>query len=331
MKFRCKNLLVTGGCGFIGSNFIDYILNEYNSVNVYNIDKLTYAGLISNTNGFNSNKRYKFIKGDICDTNLVSEIFKKFNIDGVINFAAESHVDNSIKNPKIFIDTNINGVFTLLDTSYRYWMSSPFKIRKKFVHARFHQISTDEVFGSISNGSFSESSPFKPNSPYSASKASADMLTRSFNKTFGLNTIITHSSNNFGPNQHKEKLIPMIINRYMKGDNIDVYGDGLNIRNWIYVKENCLAISKAFNIGESGETYNIGSDFECNNNQLIKKIFNLFKLYGLKSKSKIIYVNDRYGHDRRYSLNSSKMRDGLNWSQSNSFEFYLNNLIKKYI
>ena len=211
-KFRSKNLLVTGGAGFIGSNFIEYLLKKYKSVKVYNLDKLTYAGDLTNTRSFQNHKQYKFIKGDICDENLLQKLFKDYRIDGVINFAAESHVDNSIKNPDVFINTNINGVYYILQTAYKFWMKSPHFVKEGYEDARFHQISTDEVYGSIKKGSADENSKYFPNSPYSASKASADMLVRSYNKTYGLNTSISISSNNFGPNQNKEKFIPTILN-----------------------------------------------------------------------------------------------------------------------
>ena len=211
MKFRSKNLLVTGGAGFIGSNFINYFFKKYNSTNIINLDLLTYAGNLDNLNNISNNPSYTFIHGDICDKKLVDDIFLKYKIDGVINFAAETHVDNSIKKPDIFIKTNINGVFNILQIAYKYWMNKPFKIDTGFELARFHQISTDEVYGSIESGSFTENSRYSPNSPYSASKASADMLVRSFNKTYGLNTTISICSNNFGPNQNAEKFIPKII------------------------------------------------------------------------------------------------------------------------
>ncbi len=319
MKFRSKDLLVTGGAGFIGSNFINYLLKKYDSLKIYNLDLLTYAGNLENTNLFKDNPNYFFIKGDISNEGLVQSLFDEYEIDGVINFAAESHVDNSIVNPEVFIKTNINGVFNLLNISYKNWMSSNFKLKNKFKHSRFHQISTDEVYGSIIDGSFSEKSQYRPNSPYSASKASADMLVRSFNKTFGLNTTISVCSNNYGKNQNKEKFIPTIINSLINGKSIPVYGDGLNVRDWINVKDHCEAIEKVFNNSSSGETYNVGANNEISNLELIDKIyFDLKKKY--KIEKKIKFIDDRFGHDRRYSLSTSKIFNDLNWEAKYKME-----------
>ena len=312
MEFRSKNLLVTGGAGFIGSNFIEYILKKHKSIKIYNLDLLTYAGNLENTDSFMDNPNYFFIKGDISDKNLVESLFDKYEIDGVINFAAESHVDNSIINPEIFIKTNINGVFNLLNICYMKWMNSNFKPKIKFKHSRFHQISTDEIYGSIAKGSFSEENQYKPNSPYSASKASADMLVRSFNKTYGLNTTITISSNNFGKNQHKEKFIPKIINCLMNKKSIPVYGDGLNVRDWINVIDHCEAIITVFNNSLSGEIYNIGANNEISNLELINKLYCELKK-SHKIEKKIKFIDDRFGHDRRYSLNVTKIFNDLNW------------------
>ena len=318
MNFRSKNLLVTGGAGFIGSNFIKYLLEKYDGISIYNLDKLTYASNLSHLKNLTSNKSYKFIHGDICDNDLVSKIFKNYNIDGVINFAAETHVDNSIINPDNFIKTNINGVYNLLNISYKFWMNKPFNVKEDYLNARFHQISTDEVYGSILKGSFTEKSSYAPNSPYSASKASADMLIRSFHKTYGLNVVTTISSNNFGPNQNNEKFIPKIIQSLINKKTISVYGDGLNIRDWIYVMDNCHAIEKVFNNSASGEKYNVGGENEISNIDLIDIIFkNLSKKH--KVKKSIRFVKDRYGHDRRYSLNINKIKNELNWVPKKGF------------
>ena len=323
MKCRCKNLMVTGGAGFIGSNFIEYMLDKYSELNIYNIDLLTYAGNLKNTHNFYRNNRYKFIQGDICDKILLDKVFKKYNIDGVINFAAESHVDNSISSPSIFFKTNINGVFSLLNTCLEHWMQKPNKANKKFKNARFHQVSTDEVFGSILKGSFTENSNYSPNSPYSASKASADMLVRSYNKTYGLNTTISISSNNFGDNQHEEKFIPKLI-KSIKNDNyMPLYGNGENMRDWIYVKDNCSAIDLIFNHGKNGEKYNIGSGKSISNN-LITEF--LFKCFGKRKKIK--YIDDRHGHDFRYSLNVEKIKNELNWNTTTTIFKYFKKINK---
>ena len=323
MKHRCKNLLVTGGAGFIGSNFIDYMLDNYSDLNIYNFDLLTYAGNLKNTINFKNDKRYTFIKGDICNKELLEKIFNKYKIDGIVNFAAESHVDNSIKNPEIFINTNINGVFNLLTVAYNFWMISPHKIKDDFTNARFLQISTDEVYGSAISSSFSELSAYNPNSPYSASKASADMLVRSFSVTFGLNVVCTISSNNYGENQHKEKFIPKIFECIRKNKKIPVYGNGKNIRDWIYVKDNCKAIDLVFNNAVSGSKYNIGSNNELSNIQLIEKIFNISG-----KKVDINFINDRFGHDFRYSLDTSKIRKDLNWKVEYTLDDYISQNIQ---
>ena len=325
-QFRCKNLLVTGGAGFIGSNFIHYILSNYKNINIYNLDLLTYAGNLNNTDSFCKNKRYKFIQGDICDEVLLDKIFKSYKIDGVINFAAESHVDNSIKNPKIFIETNVLGTFSLLKTSYKNWMSSNFSYFSDFKNARFHQISTDEVYGSIQNGSFNEEDPCNPNSPYSASKASADMIVRSFSETYGLNIVISRCSNNFGPNQHQEKFIPMIIESVKSNNPVKVYGDGKNIRDWLHVLDHCKAIDLIYNKGKNGSIYNIGADNELTNLQLVELIFTLFEN---KYKKSINFVEDRFGHDNRYSINSGKIKHELKWRPTFDFKRSLKEIISR--
>lgn len=322
MSFRSKNLLVTGGCGFIGSNFIDFILKKYNQVRVINIDKLTYAGSIDNTLNFNKNSRYELIVGDILDNKLVKEVFSKYLIDGVINFAAETHVDRSIISPKDFINTNINGVYNLLSISYERWFEAPHKLKSEYKNARFHQISTDEVFGSILENSFSENSPYKPNSPYSASKASADMLVRSFNRTYGLNVTTTICSNNFGPNQHNEKFLPKLINSLKDFTSFPLYGDGKNQRDWIHVDDHCSAIELIFNEAENGEKFNVGSGLSISNIQIIKMINSL-----TNRNIKLSFVEDRHGHDFRYSLNCSKIKEKFKWQPKIKFESYLRELV----
>ncbi len=330
MNFRSKNLLVTGGAGFIGSNFIEHLFNKYNAINIYNLDLLTYAGNLENTHSFASHPNYTFIEGDICDELLLNNIFKKYQIDGIINFAAESHVDNSINHPDIFIRSNINGVLNLLKTSYSFWMDSPFKSKKEFNFARFHQVSTDEVYGSIDTGSFSEKSQYLPNSPYSASKASADMLVRSYNKTFGLNTTISISSNNYGKNQHKEKFIPKIIDSIIKNKDIVVYGNGLNIRNWIFVSDNCEAIDSIFNNSISGKSYNVASQNEFTNLELVNIIHAIINKKQ-KVNKKIHFIDDRHGHDFRYSIDINEIKKDLKWKPISNFLSSLELVIDNYI
>ena len=321
MKLKNKNLLITGGSGFIGSNFISLILEKYSEINVYNLDKLTYASNTENTKYFLKDDRYTFIEGDICNNSLVSEIFSNYKIDGVINFAAETHVDNSITNPDLFIRSNFVGVYNLLNIAFKFWMSSPFEYFEKFSHARFHQISTDEVYGSIKVGSFSEESRYNPSSPYSASKASADLLVKSFHKTYGLNSTISVCSNNFGINQHNEKFFPKIIQNLKTNRPISVYGDGLNVRDWIYVEDHCKAVELIFRKARPGSVYNIGGNYELNNLQLIDIISSAINLN--KSDYCVNFVDDRFGHDFRYSLDCSKIKKELNWD----FETDLNSKI----
>ena len=329
-EFRCKKLLVTGGAGFIGSNFIHYLINKYKDVNIYNLDLLTYAGDLDNTKSFKSNKKYKFIHGDICDRDLLDEIFKKYDIDGVINFAAETHVDNSIIYPEKFIKTNIDGTFNLLNNCYKYWMKEPFLVKNKFNGARFHQISTDEVYGSIENGSFKEDDLYLPNSPYSSSKAASDLIVRSFEKTYGLNTTISICSNNYGKNQNREKLIPKIIHCLMNDEDIPIYGNGKNVRDWIHVEDHCRAIDLIFNKSENGHKYNIGGCNEYSNNEIVNLIIKFFKKYK-STKSKIKYVEDRRGHDFRYSIDSSKIKRNTDWSPKIEFLTGIDELINDFI
>jgi dTDP-glucose 4,6-dehydratase len=292
-----KNYLITGGAGFIGSHFIELLLNEKNDITIYNLDKLTYAGKPENM-PFIDNERHVFIHGDICDSKLVSELFKKYNFDIVVNFAAESHVDNSIADPNIFMQTNILGVVNLLNCAKNNWVNLSQHL--------FVQISTDEVYGSLDEkGSFFENSPIRPNSPYSASKASADLIVMSYFRTFKLPVLITRSSNNFGPRQDREKLIPKTILCAISGEKVPIYGTGLNIRDWIYVKDNCNAIIRIINLGQIGEVYNIGGSNEKTNIDIVGEI--LLNL-GLGQEN-INFIEDRLGHDFRYSVDVSKTKD----------------------
>lgn len=321
-----KTLLITGGAGFIGSNFIPYILQKHDDYRIVNLDVLTYAGDLKNLKEAEGDPRYTFVKGDVCDRVLVEKIFKEHTIKGVIHFAAESHVDNSISAPEAFIRTNVFGTFTLLDVARHQWMDAPFKHKTDCEKNRFLHVSTDEVYGSLGEaGLFTEATPYAPNSPYSASKASSDMLVRSYFHTYGLNVVTTNCSNNYGPKQHKEKLIPTIIRKALKGESIPIYGDGKNVRDWLYVIDHAKGIEVVFEKGKTGETYNIGGRNERTNNQIVEVICgHLDKLRpkkdGTSYREQIIYVKDRAGHDRRYAIDASKIENELEWSASEVFD-----------
>ncbi len=304
-------LLITGGCGFIGSNFIHYFLKRHPEDSLINLDNLSYAGNLENLKDIEKNPRYRFVKGDICNRKVVEEAMA--GCDTVINFAAESHVDRSIADASPFIQTNVYGTFTLLEAAKKYNISC------------FIQISTDEVCGSIRKGSFSEESSLKPNSPYAASKASADLLSLSYYKTYGFPIIITRSSNNFGPYQYPEKLIPLFISNLLEGKKVPVYGKGKNIRDWLYVEDNCRAIDLVLTKGKVGEIYNIGADNERTNLSITRTIL---KRLG-KKEEMIEYVKDRPGHDFRYSLDCSKIKK-LGWKPKISFEEGLKKTISWY-
>ncbi len=330
-----KTILITGGAGFIGSNFIPYFLKEHKDYKVVNLDLLTYAGNLDNLKEVEGNDRYEFIKGNICNRELVEYIFDKFDIRGVIHFAAESHVDNSIEDPEIFVKTNVNGTFTLLDTAYKKWMKEPFVYKKEYENCRFHHISTDEVYGTLGeSGFFTEETPYAPNSPYSASKASSDMMVRSYHHTYGMNTVITNCSNNYGPKQHDEKLIPTIIRNALKGNDIPIYGDGKNIRDWLYVLDHCKGIDLVYHKGRSGETYNIGGKNERENIYIANKICEILDELVSKGKSykeQIKFVKDRPGHDRRYAIDATKIEKELGWRAEENFESGIVKTVKWYI
>lgn len=319
-----KNILLTGTAGFIGSNFVPYFLKKYPEYNLINLDLLTYAGNLDNLKECEHSSRYKFIKGNICNRELVEFIFDEHNIEGVIHFAAESHVDNSIKFPNVFIETNVNGTFTLLDVAYKRWMSEPFKYKKEYENCRFHHISTDEVYGTLGeSGLFTENTPYAPNSPYSASKASSDMIVRSYYETYGLNTVTTNCSNNYGPKQHDEKLIPTIIRKALANEPIPIYGDGANVRDWLYVLDHCKGIDLAYHKGSSGEVYNIGGRNEKTNLEIVNTICSILdkKVPSKRAYSKLItFVKDRAGHDRRYAIDATKIETKLGWSADENFE-----------
>ncbi len=331
-----KRILVTGGAGFIGSNFIEYLLSEDETALVINLDAMTYAGSDENMASFSDHQRYAFIEGDICNRELVETIFEKHRINSVIHFAAESHVDNSISGPEAFIRTNVHGTFTLLDVARKTWMDAPFQVKEGLENNRFLHISTDEVYGTLgAEGLFTEETPYAPNSPYSASKASSDMIVRSYFHTYGMNVVTTNCSNNYGPNQHDEKLIPTIIRNAIKGNAIPIYGDGLNVRDWLYVRDHCTGIWTAFSKGESGETYNIGGLNERTNIYIAETICALLdELHpknGASYKEQITYVKDRPGHDKRYAIDASKITNQLGWKADENFETGIKKTIQHYL
>lgn len=321
-----KTILVTGGAGFIGSNFVPYFCKKYPEYHIINLDKLTYAGNLENVQECESMNNYTFVKGDICDRNLIEELFKKYDIRGVIHFAAESHVDNSIKNPFAFIQTNIEGTFTLIDVAYHHWMEAPNKVKSGYEDCRFHHISTDEVYGTLDfdNEMFTEKTHYAPNSPYSASKASSDFIVRAYHHTFGMNTTTSNCSNNYGPKQHSEKLIPTIIRKCLAGENIPVYGNGKNIRDWLYVLDHCKAIDLIFHKGVSGETYNIGGRNERNNITIVETICKILDEKCPRKEGKysdlITFVQDRAGHDLRYAIDATKLETELGWHADETFD-----------
>ena len=309
-------LLVTGGAGFIGSCFIRHVLAKHKDYEIINLDKLTYAGNIENLDDIKNDPRYQFVKGDIVDKNLAMELTS--SVDVVVNFAAESHVDRSIEGPEIFIETNVKGTLNLLQASLKN------KVK------RYLQVSTDEVYGTLGKtGYFYETTPLAPNSPYSASKASADMLVRAYFETYKMPNLITRCSNNYGPYQYPEKLIPFFISKLLKGEKVPVYGDGLNVRDWLYVYDHCEAIDTVLNKGKEGEVYNIGGHNEKTNMEITRLILDAMG----KDESSIEYVQDRLGHDRRYAIANDKIQSELGWEPSIKFEdgikltieWYLNN------
>jgi len=302
-----KNILVTGAAGFIGANFVEYFINKHPEYNVIVVDKLTYAGNMENLKKVKD--RIIFIQADICNFEKMKEIFEKYEINGVIHFAAESHVDNSIKNPFIFTQTNVIGTHTLLETAKQVWGEES---TNKFVH-----ISTDEVYGTLGEeGYFTETSPIQPNSPYSASKAASDLIALAYHETFKMNISVTNCSNNYGPYQHNEKLIPHMIKLALENKNLTVYGKGLNIRDWLYVEDHCEAIDLVFHNGKSGERYNIGGHNEKRNIEIVKLILEHLG----KSENLITYVEDRKGHDYRYAIDPTKIKNELGWEPKTKFE-----------
>ncbi|MDR3021796.1 MAG: dTDP-glucose 4,6-dehydratase [Clostridiales bacterium] len=325
-----KKYLVTGGAGFIGSNFVKFLLRQTDAV-VINFDKLTYAGNLDNLKDVQKHAKHIFIKGDICDKIAVDNVFKKFDIDIVVNFAAESHVDKSIVNPNIFAQTNILGTLNLLQSALQHWSLGDCVYKEG---VRFLQVSTDEVYGALGDtGLFNESTPLDPKSPYSASKSSADLFVNAYFNTYKLPTNITRCSNNYGPNQYPEKLIPLIIKNLILGGQLPVYGDGLQIRDWLYVEDHCNAIDLIINNGTVGEVYNIGGNNECTNIDLVKTIVRYFKhnIDNRVGEHLIRFVKDRKGHDRRYGIDATKIRKTLGWAPKTTFKKGLEYTIQWYV
>lgn len=321
-----KSIIITGGAGFIGSNFVPYFCKKYPEYRIINVDKLTYAGNLDNLEECKNMSNYVFVQADICDEEKVDNLFEKYDVRGVIHFAAESHVDNSIKGPRTFINTNIIGTFNLLESSRKHWMEAPNKVKEGYENCRFHHISTDEVFGALgAEGYFKETTPYAPNSPYSASKASSDFLVRAYHHTFGLNVTTSNCSNNYGPKQHHEKLIPHIIKKALAEEPLPIYGKGLNVRDWLYVLDHCKAIDLIFHKGKSGETYNIGGHNERKNIDIVKKICEILderkpRSNGAKYADLITFVQDRAGHDFRYAIDASKLTNELGWRADETFD-----------
>ena len=320
-----KTILVTGGAGFIGSNFVPYFCKKYPDYHIINLDKLTYAGNLDNLQECHDMSNYTFVQGDICDVSMLEKLFAEYDIRGVIHFAAESHVDNSITGPRPFIETNILGTFNLLETARKYWMITPNQYKAGYENCRFHHISTDEVYGTLGEtGLFEETTAYAPNSPYSASKASSDFLVRSYFHTFGMNVTTSNCSNNYGPKQHPEKLIPKIISNCLAEKAIPIYGDGKNIRDWLYVLDHCKAIDLIYHKGKAGETYNVGGRNERNNLEIVHKICAILDKKRPRKSGKyadlITFVKDRAGHDKRYAIDATKLETELGWKAEETFE-----------
>jgi len=329
-----KNILITGGAGFIGSNFVDYIIKSANFDKIIILDKLTYCGSLENLRESKKDPRFVFIRGDICDKNLVKHIFHQYSVDTVVNFAAETHVDRSILAPETFIRTNILGTFNLLENARKYWE----KISPSSSKVHFHHISTDEVFGSLQKNEapFTEDSKYKPNSPYSASKASCDHFIHAYFQTYKLPVTISNCSNNYGPRQFPEKLIPLMVFNALEGKPIPVYGDGKQIRDWLYVEDHCDAILQIMKNGKPGETYNVGGDNQTPNIELIYSVCEILDELLPNSgyfphKNLVTFVTDRPGHDRRYATDISKINRELNWKPKNNLSDGLRATIQWYL
>ena len=320
-----KSILVTGGAGFIGSNFIPYFAEKYPEYYIINLDKLTYAGNLQNLKECESMANYRFVQGDICDEILVKSLFEECDIGGVVHFAAESDVDNSIKGPKSFMETNFMGTFNLIENARRHWMEAPNQFKNGYESCRFHHISTDEVYGTLDEtGYFSEETAYAPNSPYSASKAGSDFIVRAYHHTYGMNVTTSNCSNNYGPKQHYEKLIPTIIRKCLAEEPIPVYGNGKNIRDWLYVMDHCKAIDLIFHKGKSGETYNVGGHNERDNLEIVHAVCQIIDEKLPRKNGKytdlIEFVADRHGHDFRYAIDASKIEKTIGWRATEDFK-----------
>ncbi|PFJ16961.1 dTDP-glucose 4,6-dehydratase [Bacillus cereus] len=309
------NILVTGGAGFIGSNFIHYMLKNYETYKIINYDALTYSGNLNNVKSIQNNPNYLFVKGKIQNGELLKHVVKRHDVHGIVNFAAESHVDRSIENPIPFYDTNVIGTVTLLE------------LVKKYPHIKLVQVSTDEVYGSLGKtGKFTEETPLSPNSPYSSSKASADMIALSYYKTYQLPVVVTRCSNNYGPYQYPEKFIPLMVTNALEEKRLPLYGDGLHVRDWLHVTDHCSAIDTVLHKGRVGEVYNIGGNHEKTNVEVVEQVI---KLLG-KTKKNIEFVTDRLGHDRRYAINAQKMKNEFDWEPKYMFEQGLKETVEWY-
>lgn len=331
-----NNVLVTGGAGFIGANFVNYYVKNNPDSQVFNLDKLTYAGDLDNIEVADE-PNYTFVKGDICDREFIADLFQQHRFAKVFHFAAESHVDNSISNPAEFIQTNINGTFNLVQNAYQLWMAAPFQLKDEFKNARFLHVSTDEVYGTLGKeGLFTEETKYAPNSPYSASKAASDFIVRSYFHTYGLPVVTTNCSNNYGPLQHDEKLIPTIIRKALGGEKIPIYGDGKNVRDWLYVLDHCKGIELAMEKGKLGETYNIGGKNERENLYIAEKICAILDQInplenGRSYSEQIGFVKDRHGHDFRYAIDASKIENELGWKANENFESGIEKTVRWYL
>lgn len=325
-----KTYLVTGGAGFIGSNFVHYMLNKYSDIKIINVDKLTYAGNLENLKAVENNSNYSFVQADICDKEAIDKIFSENEIDYLVNFAAESHVDRSIREPEVFVNTNVLGTVNLLNISKKYWEETDGFLEGK----KYLQVSTDEVYGSLGDtGYFTENTPIDSHSPYSASKAAADLMAQAYCDTYKMPINITRCSNNYGPYQFPEKLIPLIINNCLNKRDIPVYGDGMNIRDWLYVEDHCKAIDMVINNGRLGEVYNVGGHNERTNIYIVKTIIEFVgnNVDSSVTENLIKYVEDRKGHDRRYGIDPTKIKDELGWEPETTFEVGIKKTIQWYL